>query len=70
MENPLKNPLPKEGLFPMKAILITCIDPTKFLHDESGPLPSSPDLNAIPILIFNQCICIREAKYTMLRNEC
>lgn len=33
---------------PMKAIMITGTYPTKIMHNESGPPPSSLGLNAIP----------------------
>ena len=44
----LKNPLLKNGLSPMKGIMITSMDSTKIMHDESGPLPSSLGLECNP----------------------
>lgn len=35
----LRDTLPKEVLFPMKNIEVTCVDPTKLMHDESNPPP-------------------------------
>jgi hypothetical protein len=44
----LRDPFPKRSLFPMKTIIIAGSNPTKYLHDECGPPPSSHSLNAIP----------------------
>lgn len=43
----------------MKAIVITCTNPTKFVHDEGGPVPISFALNAIPKHMYNQFACVR-----------
>ena len=58
----LRFPLPKDGLFPVETIGIACPDPKKFMHDEGSPSPGSLGLNAIPKLMFNWFIHVREAK--------
>lgn len=38
----------KEGIAPMEVVMVASVDPTKFVHDESRPPPSSMGLNAVP----------------------
>lgn len=49
----LRDPLSQKGLFPMKVVIDTDATPTKLMHDESGPQPSSMALNAISKLLLN-----------------
>lgn len=32
-----RNPLFQKGFFPIEAIIVLGVDPTKLMHDESGP---------------------------------
>ena len=58
----LTNPSPKQSLFPMEAIKVADSNPTKLIHDECGPSPSPPNLNAIPNFMFDRFAHIWEAK--------
>lgn len=58
----LRKPFPKEGLFSMKNNIDIGANPAKFMHEESGPSPSSLGLNSVPRLMFNRLACIKEAK--------
>ena len=49
----LRDYFPKQSLFPMKTIIIAGSNPTKFMHDECGPPPSSLSLDAIPKFMFD-----------------
>ena len=60
------NPFPKNNFFPVEAIMVAHANPTKFMHDEGSPSPSSPSLNAIPKLMFNRFANIREVENTLL----
>lgn len=54
--------LPKGGLFLVETIIIACPHPAKFTHNEGFTSPCSLDLIVIPILKFNQFICVKESK--------
>ena len=49
----LRKSFPKEGLFPIEVVIVAYLNPAKLVHEEGGPLPSMPCLNAIPKLVFN-----------------
>ena len=53
----LRNSFPKEVF----ASDSNCHNPSKLTHDEGGPPPSMPCLNAIPKLVFNRLASIRKA---------
>lgn len=50
----LRNPLPIHGLLPVETTIIAHSDPIKSVHDEGGPSPRTPHLNAIPKFIFDR----------------
>lgn len=54
----------KEGLFLVETTIIAQPNATKIVHDRSGPSPSSPKLDAIPKIVFDRYIGVREANYT------
>ena len=43
----------EESLLLMKTLIVASLNPTKFMHDEGGPLLGSPSLNEIPIFVFD-----------------
>lgn len=42
------NSLSKHSLLPIEPVIIACLDPAKFMHNERGPSPCPPGLNAVP----------------------
>jgi len=54
----------KDGLFPAETIIIAHSYATKIVHDRSDPSPGSPKLDAIPKVVFDRYIGVREANYT------
>ena len=62
----IENSLPEEGLLPIDTIIVACPNPTKLMHDESGPLPSSLSLDAISNSCLTDSFCVGEAKATLL----
>ena len=49
---------PKEGLLPVKIVVVALPDPAKLVHGEGDPSPSTPCLNVIPKLMFNQLVVV------------
>ena len=41
------------GMFLMKAIIVYMLQPTKFMHDESGLMLGAPSQEAIPIFVLD-----------------
>ena len=62
----LRKSFPKECLFPIETIVVTCSHSTKFLHDEGGPPPSSPCLDAVPKFMLDRLTCAGKTKNTLL----
>ena len=58
----VRDPLAKKRLFPIETIEVPGPNSAKFVHNEGGPPPSSPRLNAIPKLVFNRFTRIGKAK--------
>ena len=66
----LRNSFPKDGLFPIKTIIIARTDSTKFVHNVSCPTPSPSRLIAIPKLVFNGLTRVGKAKRTLFGDGC
>ena len=49
----LRDPFPKQGLLPIKTIIIASSNPIKSVHNKSGPSPCSPCLDAVPKCMLN-----------------
>lgn len=62
----IRNSLPEEGLLPIDTIIVACLNPTKLMHNEGGPPPSSLGLDAIPNSCLTDSFCVGEAKATLL----
>ena len=62
------NPLSKHDLFPIEAVIISGSNPTKFLHNECGPSPRPPSLDAIPEIMFDRLTGVGEAKHALFRD--
>ena len=60
------NPLAKKRLFPIEAIVMAGAHSIKLMHNESGPSPSFPSLDAIQKFMLNRSTFIRQAKDTLL----
>ena len=65
----LWNPIPEQCFFLVEGVIVARSNSTQFVRDECGPSPCPSSLDAIPILIFNQLACVREAKVTLLRDR-
>ena len=66
--NPFDEPLliffPKEGLFPVKTTIVAHFNATEVVHDRSGPSLGSPKLDAIPKVVLDRYIGVREENCT------
>ena len=65
----LRNPFPEDDLFPIKAVIIAGLDPTKFVHNEHGPSPRPPSLNTIPKLMLNRFAHVGKANDALLGDR-
>ena len=55
---------PKRACFQGKNIILAYPNPTKFMHDEGGPLARPSSLDAIPKLMFNQFTSVGKTNKT------
>jgi hypothetical protein len=62
----IRDPFPKESLFPIEAIVVARVNPTKFMHDISSPPPCPPSLNTIPKFMLDRLASVRKAKNALL----
>ena len=53
----------------MKSIIVASSNPTKFMHDASGPPSNSLSLNAIPKLVLNKFARVGKAKDALLGDK-
>ena len=56
----------EDALLPIEAIKVAGSNPTKLMHNESGPSPCPPSLNTIPNFVFYRFTSVRKAKNTLL----
>lgn len=60
----------KEGLLPIKTIIVASPKPQKnLMHDEGDPPPSTPHLNAFPNLVFDTLANVGKTKNNTLLGE-
>ena len=47
------NSFPEQNLLPIEVVIIARSNPAKFMHNERGPSPCPPGLDAIPKFVFD-----------------
>ena len=60
---------PINSLFPVEIVVVANPHSAQLMHDERGPSPSPPRLDAILHVLFNRFTGLREAKDALFRNE-
>ena len=63
------DPLSKQCLLPIEAIVITRSNPTEFMHDEYDPSPCPPCLDTVPEFVLDWFTSIQEAKWALFGNR-
>lgn len=64
-----RDPVIDEGFFPMDTIILVGPNPIEFMHDESGPLPSTPRLDPISKILLNRVAGVRKTKIHIKRRQ-
>lgn len=62
------NPFPKNGLLPVKTVIIARSESTKLMRTVSGPSPRPLGLDAIPKLVLDRFTCVRMTKWALFGN--